>query len=125
MATIARIIVTENNLQNKQQLFRNFITESKIELKGEKHQFVLLPAGFLTFDTTDLTGIPLSEPQEKVAKQEWNTKIENLKEQAFAEFRKTFDFETLKELSSVADYLVIGIDSNVAPKSKDIRIQFV
>jgi hypothetical protein len=126
MATIARIIVTETDLRNKQQLFMDFIMESKKLLpKGEKHQFVLLPAGFLTFDTKDLTGIPLSEPQEKAEKQKWDTKIEALKEQALAEFHRTFDFETLKELKSVANYLVIGIDSNAAPKSKDMRIQFV
>jgi len=119
MATIARIIVTENDLQNKQQLFRNFIAESKKELKGKKHQFVLLPAGFLTFDTNDLTGIPLSEPQEKAEKQKWNTRIENLKEQALAEFHQVFDFGILKELKSVANYLAIGINS------QDRRIQFV
>ena len=62
MTTIARIIVTENNLQNKNKLFADFIGESKKLLsKGEKHQFVLLPAGFLTFSiNADLANTPLS-----------------------------------------------------------------
>ena len=126
MSTITRIVVTEENLQNKPQLFKTFTTESKRLLpKGEKHQFVLLPAGFLTFDTNDLTGIPLSEPKGEIEKQKWNTEIENLKEQALAEFYRTFDAAILSELKSIAHYLVIGIDSNVDPKSKDLRIQFV
>jgi len=125
MTTIARIIVTEDNLQSKHQLFKDFITESQKELKGEKHQFVLLSAGFLTFDTNVPTGFPLSEPQGEAEKQKWDTKIEALKEQALAEFHRTFDCETLNELKSVANYLVIGIDSNAAPKSKEIRIQLV
>jgi hypothetical protein len=78
-----------------------------------------LPAGFLIFDTKDLSGIPLSEPKEKVEKQKWNTEIENLKGQALAEFHKSFDSGTLKELKSIANYLVIGINS------QDRRIQFV
>jgi len=127
MATIARIIVTDSELQNPHQLFADFITESKRLLpENEKHQFILLPAGFVTFSIkSDLTHTPLSEPQEEIAKQKWNTKVEALKEQALAEFHKTFDSEMLKELKSVAHYLVIGIDSYVTPNSKDIRIQFV
>jgi hypothetical protein len=94
--------------------------------KGAKHQFVLLPAGFLTFAiTSDLTKTPLSEPKNETAKQKWNTDIEELKEQALTEFYKSFDSEMLNELKSVAHYLVIGIDSEVAPNSKKIRIQFV
>ena len=127
MATIARIIVTDSELENPRQLFTDFITESrKLLPKDEKHQFVLLPAGFIMFSiNNDLTNIPLSEPQEKTAKQKWNDKVEALKEQAFAEFHKTFDSDVLKALQSVAHYLVIGIDSIVTPNSKDVRIQLV
>jgi len=127
MATIARIIVSENDLRHTRKLFTDFITESKKLLpKGEKHQFVLLPGGFLTFAIkNDLTDTPLAEPEGKIAKQKWNTKIEHLKEQALAEFHKAFDSETLKELKAVANYLVIGIDSYLTPKSKDVRIQLV
>ncbi|MCL2346917.1 MAG: hypothetical protein FWC50_01515 [Planctomycetaceae bacterium] len=120
MTTIARIIVTEADLRDKHKLFMDFITASKKLLtKGEKHQFVLLPAGFLTFDANDLTGVPLSEPQEKSAKQQWNAEIENLKEQALAEFHRAFDAVMLKKLKSVAQYLVIGINS------QHKQIQFV
>ena len=62
---------------------------------------------------------------DKTAKQKWNTEIEALKDQALAEFHRSFDSKILKELKSVANYLVIGIDSKVAPKSKDKRIEFV
>jgi len=120
MATIARIVVSDSDFQNKQQLFKDFIAESKKLPKGVKHQFVLLPAGFLTFAVNgDLAHTLLSEPQEKIAKQKWNAKIETLKEQALAEFYRSFDSEILKELKSVAHYLVIGINS------QDRRIQFV
>jgi len=52
MATIARIIVTDPDLKNKRQLFSCFIAESKQHLSnGKKHQFVLLPAGFVQFET--------------------------------------------------------------------------
>jgi hypothetical protein len=170
MSTIARIIVTESEFKNKRQLFIDFIAESKkLLLKGEKHQFILLPAGFLTFsrssfithfphaeqfthratplnfkdvtrlpilpktqflcyETTssnDLTDIPLSEPQEKSAKQKWKAKIEVLQEQALMEFHRSLDAEVLTELKSIAKYLVIGIDSHADPDSQDIRIQFV
>ena len=123
MATIARIIVSETELRNNRKLFSDFITESK--KRSEKHQFVLLPAGFLTFASNGLTNTPLAEPQEKLAKQKWNEKIEAIKEQALAEFHRAFDDKMLQELKSVANYLVIGIDSNVTPKSKEIRIEFV
>jgi hypothetical protein len=128
MANIARIVVTETGLTGEnRKLFTDFITESKSILpKGGKHQFVLLPAGFLKFSiTSDLTHTPLSEPKDKTAKQKWDTNIEALKEQALAKFHQSFDSEMLNELKAVAHYLVIGIDSNVAPDSKDIRIQFV
>jgi len=72
-----------------------------------------------------LTHTPLSEPKDEIAKQKWSEKVEALKAQALAEFYKSFDSEVLKELQSVAHYLVIGIDSDVTPNSKDIRIQFV
>jgi hypothetical protein len=120
MTTIARIIVTEADLQHKHKLFTDFITESKKILpKGEKHQFVLLPAGFLTFTANDLTGIPLEEPEDKTEKQRWNAEIETLKGQALTEFHNTFDAAILKKLKSVAQYLVSGINS------RDKRIQFV
>ena len=120
MTTIARIIVTEADLQDKHQLFTDFITASKQLLpKGEKHQFVLLPAGFLTFAVNDLTHMPLSEPENVSEKQKWHTKIETLKEQALAEFYLTFDGAMLKELKTVAQHLVIGINS------QDRRVQFV
>jgi len=124
MATIARIIVTESD-QDRTQLFADFIAESKkILSEGERHQFLLLPAGFLTFTSNDLTDTPLSKPQEKSDKTKWNAKIEVLKEQALSEFYHSFDDEILKELKSVAYYLVIGIDGIVIHK-EDIRIQFV
>ena len=87
---------------------------------------VLLPAGFVTFAVNnDLTSTPLAEPKDTKAKQKWDTDIEALKAQALAEFHNAFDPDMLKELKSVAHYLVVGIDSNVAPNSKDVRIQFV
>jgi len=120
MTTIARIIVTEADLRDKHKLFMDFITASKQLLaKSEKHQFVLLPAGFLTFDANDLTHIALTEPQEKIAKQQWNDAIEDLKGQALAKFHRAFDDAMLKKLKSVAQHLVIGINSH------DRRIQFV
>jgi hypothetical protein len=120
MATIARIIVTESELQDKKQLFVDFIAESKKLLtNGEKHQFILLPAGFLVFPSNDLNHIPLSEPQEATAKLEWYRDIEALKEEALAEFHRFCDTEMLDELKSVANYLVIGINSEGA------SIQFV
>ena len=127
MATIARIIVTDPEPQNIRQIFGDFVLKSKnILSKGEKHQFVLLPGGFLTFSINkNLSHTSLSEPENKSAKQKWNVEIEALKEQALTEFYKSFDTKTLKELKSVAHYFVIGIDSKVTPKSKDIRIQFV
>ena len=80
----------------------------------------------MTFTIKDeLANTPLSEPKDETAKQKWNEKIEALKEQALSEFHRSFGPETLKDLKSVAKYLVIGIDSYVAPKSKDIQIQFV
>ena len=69
--------------------------------------------------------MPLSEPHEKTAKQKWNAEIESLKDQALAKFHRSFDSKMLKELQSVANYFVIGIDSKAAPKSKDKRIEFV
>ena len=127
MATIARIIVTEPGLTQNRQLFQNFIVASKtLLLNGDKHQFILLPAGFLKFSiNSDITSTPLSEPNNEMAKQQWNTEIEALKVQALAEFYKSFDYEMLEELKSIAHYLVIGINSNVAPDSTDMRIQFV
>ena len=127
MATIARIIVTETGLTENRQLFQDFIAASKTLLpEGDKHQFILLPAGFLKFSIkNNLTRIPLSEPKDETEKQKWDREIEALKEQALTEFYKSFDDEMLKELKSIANYLVIGINSNVAPNSKDIRIQFV
>ena len=127
MATIARIIVTDSEFRNNRQLFQDFIAASKNLLtNGDKHQFILLPAGFLKFSINDdITSISLSEPQEATKKQQWNTEIEALKVQALAEFYNSFDTEMLKELKSVAHYLVIGIDSNVTQNSKDIRIQLV
>ena len=121
MATIARIIVTEADLQNKRKLFMDFVIESKRLLpKGKKHQFVLLPAGFLTFaSSTDLANTPLSEPEEETEKQKWNAEIESLQEQALVAFHQTFDTELLTELKSVANYFAIGINST------DTRIQFV
>jgi len=120
MATIARIVVTEPGIENNRQLFLDFIAESKQLLpKNTKHQFVLLPAGFLTFANSDLTGIPLSEPQDKKAKQKWYADVEALKEQALEEFYNSFDSKLLKGLKSIANYLVIGIDSNGK------RLQFV
>jgi len=119
MATIARIIVTESD-QSKNRLFADFIAESKKILpEGKKHQFVLLPAGFLTFASDDLTDTPLSEPQDEATKQEWKARIELLKEQALSEFHRSLDSAILKELKSVAHYLVIGIDST------DKRIELV
>ena len=119
MATIARIIVTESD-QSKNRLFADFIAESKKILpKGKKHQFVLLPAGFLSFASDDLPDTPLSEPQEQSAKQKWNTQVEAIKEQALSEFYHSLDSAILKELKSVANYLVIGIDST------DKRIELV
>ena len=127
MATIARIIVTESGLTQNRQLFQNFIAASKTLLpSGNKHQFLLLPAGFLKFSIkNNLIRIPLSEPKDETEKQEWNTEIEALKVQALTEFYRAFDTEILKELKSIAHYLVIGIDSKVTPDSKDMRIQFV
>jgi len=92
MATIARIIVTDPDLKNKRQLFSRFIAESKQHLpNGKKHQFVLLPAGFVQFAIkSDLTNMPLCEPSDKVARQKWNTEIESLKEQALGEFHRSF-----------------------------------
>jgi uncharacterized protein (UPF0297 family) len=125
MATIARIIATDSELQNKRQLFVDFIAKSRKKLsKGEKHQFILLPAGFLTFSIHEPADTPLAEPQDKTAKQKWNEKIESLKAQALTEFYNTFDSKMLKELKSIAHYLVIGIDSKVIEK-EDIRIQLV
>jgi hypothetical protein len=126
MTTIARIIVTDADLRNKRKLFTDFVTESqKILSKGEKHQFVLLPAGFLTFSVkNDLTNIPLVETEEKSGKQQWNATIELLKEEALSEFYRNLDSETLTKLKSVAKYLVIGIDNKVTNK-EDKRIQFV
>lgn len=124
MATIARIIVTDSELRNKNQLLTDFAAESG--KKGEKHQFVLLPAGFLTFTIKDdLADTPLTEPKDETEKRQWYAKIETLKEQALTEFRRSIDSETIKELKSVANYLVIGIDSKAAPESKTKGIQFV
>ena len=126
MATIARIIVSETELRNNRKLFLDFITESKKHLpKGEKHQFVLLPAGFLTFASKDLIGVPISEPQEKTAKQKWDEKVEAIKDQALTKFHHAFDDKMLQELKSVAKYLAIGINGKVAPDSKEILIQLV
>ena len=121
MATIARIVVSDSDLQNRRQLFVDFVAESKKLLpKGEKHQFVLLPAGFLTFAVNgDLANTPLTEPENETEKQKWHEKIEALKEQALAEFYRSFDSDILKELKSVANHLVIGINS------QDRRVQFV
>ena len=105
--------ITDSELENPRQLFADFITESrKLLPKDEKHQFVLLPAAFITFAVNnDLTDTPLSEPKDTTAKQKWDTDIEVLKEQALVEFHKTFDSDVLKKLQSVAHYLVIGIDT--------------
>ena len=121
MATIARIVVSDSDLQNRRQLFVDFVAESKQHLsKGEKHQFVLLPAGFLLFAANDdLEHIPITEPQEEAEKQKWNARIKDLKKQALAEFHRSFDSGILKELKSIANHLVIGINS------QDRRIQFV
>lgn len=119
MATIARIIADYEN-KTIASSFAHFITESKKHFKGEKHQFVLLPGGFLKFAIkNDLTHTPLSEPKDKSEKQQWNDDIENLKNQALAVFYRDFDSKMLRELKSVANYLVIGIDA------EDARIQFV
>ena len=127
MATIARIIVTDPDLKNKRQLFSRFIAESKQHLpNGKKHQFVLLPAGFVQFAIkSDLTNTPLSEPNDNAAKRKWNTEIESLKDQALAEFHRSFDSKLLKELKSVANHLVVGIDGKAAPKNKGRHIEFV
>jgi hypothetical protein len=126
MATIARIIVSESELQNKRQLFADFIAESKKLLpKGKKHQFILLPGGFLKFSINDPADTSIAEPQEKTAKQKWYAKVESLKEQALTEFHHSLDSEMLRKLKSVAHYLVIGIDSDAALESKDLRIQLV
>jgi len=121
MAIIGRIIVTEPGLTQNRQLFQDFIAASKTLLSdGDKHQFILLPAGFLKFSIKNtLQCMPLSEPKEETAKQQWNTEIEALKELALSEFYQSFDYEMLQELKSIARYLVIGINSN------DTRIQFV
>jgi hypothetical protein len=78
-----------------------------------------LHCAVLNKSSNDLTHIPLSEPQERTEKQKWNAEIEILKEQALEEFYRSFDVKLLQELKSVANYLVIGIDSNGK------RLQFV
>jgi len=114
MATIARIIVTELGLPPNRKLLLQFIAASKTLLPdGDRHQFILLPGGFLKFFINDdLSNAPLFAP-------EYNTSIEVLKEQALTEFYQAFDNEILHALKSVANYVTIGIDS------KGGRIQLV
>ena len=111
MAVIARIIVTKTGIAKNCPLFAKFVIESKKKLNGAKHQFVLLPGGFLKFSSDTLEGVALEEPQEKAAKTEWNAAVDTLKKQALTEFRRSFDSKMLKALKSVANYLVVGIDS--------------
>ncbi len=130
MSTISRIILTEpypETANRKIKLLTDFVAKSKDALpRGEKHEFVLLPSGFLTFVIKgDLTNVSLAEPENKTEKQQWNAEIDDIKEQALAEFGKTFDNTTLKALKSVANYLVVGIDSKPAPNSKEKTIEFV
>ena len=115
MAAIARIIVTELGLPPNRKLLLQFIAASKTLLSGgDRHQFILLPGGFLKFSIDDdgLTNAPLFE-------QKCNANIEALKKHALTEFYQAFDNEILHALKSVANYVTIGIDS------KGGRIQLV
>lgn len=126
VATIARIVVSKPGFNKNRKLFTDFITKSKRELpKGEKHQFVLLPAGFLRFPIKTSAQTPLSEPDGKAEKKEWNTNLEALKEQALIEFHRSFDSKVLKGLKAVAHYLVIGIDSKDADNRANIQFVLV
>ena len=119
MAVIARIIVTKTGIAENRSLFAKFVIESKKILNGAKHQFVLLPGGFLKFSSDTLESVALEEPQEKAAKADWNATVDTLKKQALTEFRRSFDSKMLKALKSVANYLVVGIDS------KDVQFVLV